>query len=40
MDMALEDFYATYSRHVRALLKRVEGTFSLGEEDETLHYEF
>jgi len=38
--MALEDFYARYSRHVRALLKRVEGTFSLSEEDETLPYEF
>ena len=38
--MALEDFSARYLRHVKALLNRVEGTFSLSEEDETLHYEF
>jgi len=36
--MALEDFTARYSRHIRALLNRVEGTFSLREEDETLPY--
>jgi len=38
--MALEDFSAKYLKHIRALLNRVEGTFSLSEEDETLPYEF
>ena len=36
--MALEDFITKYSRHIRALLNRVEGTFSLRDEDETLPY--
>ena len=36
--MALEDFIARYSSHIRALLNRVEGTFSLREEEETPPY--
>ena len=38
--MALEDFSARYLKHIRALLNRVEGTFSLSEEDKPLPYEF
>ena len=36
--MALEDFSARYLRHIKALLNRVGGTFSLSEEDEALPY--
>ena len=38
--MALEDFFARYLRNIKTLLKRVEGTLSSSEKEDTRHYEF